>query len=160
MGDLLELNCTSEPSHPPSQLRWEINKEEASTNQSLIYTSVFLIFRTTLYLYLGNPKICLFVFEYLQFSYKLHKCEFPIPPSHPKEVKTLSKFLPWGTVKFCTIEGLARRLHVSGHRFTRSQALGHQDRWAKCKIPNTKYQDRWAKCQMPNTKYQDRWTHN
>lgn len=30
VGDLLELNCTSEPSHPPSLLRWEINKEEVS----------------------------------------------------------------------------------------------------------------------------------
>jgi len=26
IGDLLELNCTSEPSHPPSALKWEINK--------------------------------------------------------------------------------------------------------------------------------------
>ena len=26
IGDLLELNCTSEPSHPPSDLTWEMNK--------------------------------------------------------------------------------------------------------------------------------------
>jgi len=26
IGDLLELNCTSEPSHPPSELSWEMNK--------------------------------------------------------------------------------------------------------------------------------------
>jgi len=26
VGDLLELNCTSEPSHPPSQLSWQMNK--------------------------------------------------------------------------------------------------------------------------------------
>ena len=26
IGDLLELNCTSEPSHPASHLSWEMNK--------------------------------------------------------------------------------------------------------------------------------------
>ena len=26
IGDLLELNCTSEPSHPASELSWEMNK--------------------------------------------------------------------------------------------------------------------------------------
>ena len=27
IGDLLQLNCTSEPSHPASHLKWEVNKQ-------------------------------------------------------------------------------------------------------------------------------------
>ena len=27
IGDLLQLNCTSEPSHPASHLMWEVNKQ-------------------------------------------------------------------------------------------------------------------------------------
>jgi hypothetical protein len=27
VGDLLQLNCTSEPSNPAADLKWEINKE-------------------------------------------------------------------------------------------------------------------------------------
>ena len=41
VGDLLELNCTSEPSHPPSQLRWEINKEEVRQTISNLQTVEF-----------------------------------------------------------------------------------------------------------------------
>ena len=28
VGDLLELNCSSEPSHPASHLTWEVNKQQ------------------------------------------------------------------------------------------------------------------------------------
>ena len=80
--------------------------------------------------------------------------------SHPKERKK-EESRPFqsshhlkATVKLCAIEGVARRLHVSGHRFTRSQALGHQDRWVKYQMPNTRIVGPSTKCQIPNTRYQ------
>ena len=38
IGDLLELNCTSEPSHPPSELSWEMNKR-AVDEENVIFRS-------------------------------------------------------------------------------------------------------------------------
>ena len=53
--------------------------------------------------------------------------------SHPKERrgKTPLKFLSLVIVKFCALAGVTRRLHISGDPVTRSQALGHQDRWVQ-----------------------------
>ena len=37
IGDLLELNCTSEPSHPPSELSWEMNKMPVDEEENVIF---------------------------------------------------------------------------------------------------------------------------
>merc|ERR1711982_167470 len=40
IGDLLELNCTSEPSHPASHLSWEMNKVPVGENNYIFRDTV------------------------------------------------------------------------------------------------------------------------
>ena len=59
IGDLLELNCTSEPSHPPSELSWEMNKRPVDEEN--------VIFRSSLVKYKKQRKTAM-----LRLSFQLN----------------------------------------------------------------------------------------
>jgi len=88
VGDLLQLNCTSEPSNPAADLKWEINKELVPEqhyifNEKISHEKKLWISReefiTRCYLVTGTLSLIFYLLTDTNVQELFQLCKDPLP---------------------------------------------------------------------------------